>query len=887
VALSGLGLLALSIAVARNRPVIAPVTPAIDLIAAIAALGAAAWVLELLAERQPRGQVLQATLPGWLLGPALAALLAFVGGRTLADGIHLEAIGELAFPGIGGLASLVVSASAILLLWYPLSLIMLRQFQTIGSDGVLPAWLLKPSRRRGYPTRLSIMQLALTVLALALASMFGADQRQVLLNLGAVSFLTLHFGVNLASMLLSSQIRSLAGRFRLPLFPIVPATGAAIIFLLIFALPSWSRIAMLVWLGLGLLLFWQGGRLRMTAAQLGVTVFQERPDVRSHYPVLIPIANQETASALVALGSLIARQRGGHLLLLQVIQVADHLPLDSGRQQAQQQLGFLERLLGEAEAQGVQVEAITRLSRTITQGILDSAAEETAKMIIMGSPVRPQIGSSGFGPIVDSVLEGAACEVGVLIGDGSETPSRLVVPVASQEEGEQAANLALALTEPSGGEVALIHIVRPGGPTREGEQLLSEVAERVNGGDRLSTKLLEAGSALDGILKACSGADLVILSAADQGLLDEEQFGRLPIQLAMRLEAPMLLIRGQATLPAFVARRAWRSLAELFPRLTREEQLAIFRRMRQAVRPNVNYFVLITLSAVIATLGLLLNSPAVVIGAMLVAPLMTPIVGAAVGIAFGDTRTLRDGIAATLQGMLAAIFIAILVTALVPAAEASSEVLARTQPTLVDLFVALASGTAGAYAIARKEVGEALPGVAIAAALLPPLASVGVGLALGEASIAGGALLLFTTNLVAIIFASSLVFLLLGARPPRVEERELRLRQGLVISVLTLVLISLPLGYFLWRTVERDAAEGRARAVIEQTALQWDAARVVDLEIQLAGDRLAVSGIVYSPAPIDPTEVSDLRRALEDSVGRSVDLDLISVTGVDLLLTDQ
>lgn len=883
-ALAGLALLAQVIVLARNRPVVVQVGPELDLFAAVAALGAAAWVLELLAERQPRGQVLQATLPGWLLGPALAALLAFVGSRTLARGMHLEAIGELAFPGIGGVASLSVGATATLLLWYPLSLIMLRQLQTIGSDGVLPDWLRRPSPKRGHPTRLSVLQAVLTALAVGLASVQGADQMQVLLNLGAASFLTLHLGVNVASMLLGNQIRASPGRLHLPLFPLVPATGAAINFLLILVLPNWSRAAILIWLALGLLAFWQGGRARMTAAQLGVTVFQQRPDVRSQYPVMIPVANPETASALVALGGMIARDRGGHLLLLQVIKVADHLPLDSGRQQARHQLDLMKRLLGEAEALGVQVEAITRLSRSVPQGILDSVAEESAKMVIMGSPVRPQLGSSGFGPIVDGVLEGAACEVGVLIGDGTESPRRVVVPVSTEVEGEEAARLALAMTEPAGGQVSLIHIVQPGQPTRTGEQLLSKVAARVNGGDRLEGRVFEAGSALDGILKACSEADLVILGAADQGLLDEEQFGRLPIQVAMRLEAPMLLIRSQATLPAFVARRAWRSFADLFPTLNREEQMAIFRRMREAVRPNVNYFVLITLSAVIATLGLLLNSPAVVIGAMLVAPLMTPLVGAAVGIAFGDTQTLRNGIAATLQGMLAAIFIAILVTALVPAADVSGEVLARTQPTLIDLFVALASGMAGAYAIARKEVGEALPGVAIAAALLPPLASIGIGLALGQASIAGGALLLFTTNLVAIIFASALVFLLLGIRPPRVKERELRLRQGLVISVLTLLLVSIPLGYFLWRTVERDAAEGRAREIVEQTAQRWQAVRVVDLEIRAGNDQMVVSGIVYSPTQIERAQIADLKRELEAAVGRRVELELFGVAGSDLLL---
>jgi uncharacterized membrane protein len=208
--------------------------------------------------------------------------------------------------------------------------------------------------------------------------------------------------------------------------------------------------------------------------------------------------------------------------------------------------------------------------------------------------------------------------------------------------------------------------------------------------------------------------------------------------------------------------------------------------------------------------------------------------------------------------------------------------LARTQPTLIDLFVALASGMAGAYAIARKEVGEALPGVAIAAALLPPLASVGIGLALGEASIAGGALLLFTTNLVAIIFASSIVFLLLGVRPPRVEERELRLRQGLVISVMTLGLVSLPLGFFLWRTVERDRIARNARDIVEGSIAEWGEVRLVDFDVAQAAERVTVSGTLFAESDVSESAIEQLERELELALSRSVRLDLFAVTGARL-----
>lgn len=881
--LAGLGLL-VSVLVLTRRPAV-PAPGDGTLFSAIAALGATVWVLELLAERQPRGRVLQATLPGWAIGPLLAAALAAIGISRTGLPTGLETIGEQALPQYGGVLALGASALATLLLWYPLSLIMLRQLQAIGGDGILPAWLLSPSPKRGYPTRLSVFQGALTAIGLGAAVALEAQPLPALTNLAAATFLTLHLAVCIGSILLARQARSPIAKFRLPLFPVIPASGAAINFLLLLALPAWSRAALFIWLVIGGLAFWRGGRQRMLSAQLGVTVFQDAQrstEVQSEYPVMVPVANPDTASGLVAMGAKIARERGGHLVLLQVVQVEEHLPLDSGRFEAQRRLDLLERLLSEAEQQQVQAEGITRLSRNVSQGIMDTVAEESVKMVVMGSPVRPQLGRSGFGPIVDAVLEAALCEVGVVVGGEPQQLNRVLVPVAEADDGVEAARLALALTEQSGGRVTVAHVVHPEQSAKQTEALLAEVRARANGGGRLETEVLHASSALDGILKACKGSDLVILSGADQGLLDQEQFGRLPIQLAMRIEVPLLLIRRPAALPTLVARRAWRSLADLLPRLQREEQLAVYRSMREAVRPNVNYFVLITLSAVIASLGLLLNSPAVVIGAMLVAPLMSPIVGSAVGITFGDVGTLRDGLTATLQGMLAAIFIAILVTVIVPVAQATTEVLARSQPTLIDLIVALASGMAGAYAIARKEVGEALPGVAIAAALLPPLASVGIGIALGEASIAGGALLLFATNLVAIIFASSLVFLLLGVRPPQVKEREMRLRQGLVTSVITLALVSLPLGYFLLRTVERDRVARNAGNIVEQAVQSWGEAQLAEFSVQQSADRIVIGGTVYVEAPISDENLAALESELQANLPQPVELNLFAVTGVRL-----
>lgn len=125
----------------------------------------------------------------------------------------------------------------------------------------------------------------------------------------------------------------------------------------------------------------------------------------------------------------------------------------------------------------------------------------------------------------------------------------------------------------------------------------------------------------------------------------------------------------------------------------------------------------------------------------------------------------------------------------------SSEILARTSPSVIDLGIALAAGAAGAYATVRKEVGGALPGVAVAVALVPPLATVGVTFALGRADLAWGALLLYLTNLAGIVLIGALVFLLTGFAPRlQVIGEERRVRAGIVTAAVAVIAVSIPLG---------------------------------------------------------------------------------------------
>ncbi|MGC9525201.1 MAG: DUF389 domain-containing protein [Limnospira sp.] len=223
----------------------------------------------------------------------------------------------------------------------------------------------------------------------------------------------------------------------------------------------------------------------------------------------------------------------------------------------------------------------------------------------------------------------------------------------------------------------------------------------------------------------------------------------------------------------------------------------------QASLPDFKFYLLLSLATAIATFGLLTNSAATIIGAMIIAPLMNPIVALAYALIVLNPRLIERSIFTLLTGLLSVILIAYLTTDLLGLKVVGSEILGRIQPNSLDLGVALAAGAAAAFANTRRSIANALPGVAIAVALVPPLSVVGIGLCLGklgteiavsygiDSSIAAGSFLLFITNLAGIIFSASLVFVSQKYGRPK------RAIFGLTVSLLCLSLLLQPLGFSL------------------------------------------------------------------------------------------
>lgn len=177
------------------------------------------------------------------------------------------------------------------------------------------------------------------------------------------------------------------------------------------------------------------------------------------------------------------------------------------------------------------------------------------------------------------------------------------------------------------------------------------------------------------------------------------------------------------------------------------------------------FWAMLTLSAIIAVAGVVGDSTATVIGAMIVAPLSTPILGVGLGITTGRASLVGKSLLMVGLGVVLVVVLGAVIAQLVPNPTnvlTNSQVLGRTSPTLMDLTAALATGLVGAIAAARRDVGDVLPGVAIAISLVPPLAVVGVCLGSGAPALAVGAFVLFASNVLAMIITASVVLVAAG-----------------------------------------------------------------------------------------------------------------------------
>lgn len=286
------------------------------------------------------------------------------------------------------------------------------------------------------------------------------------------------------------------------------------------------------------------------------------------------------------------------------------------------------------------------------------------------------------------------------------------------------------------------------------------------------------------------------------------------------------------------------------------DQALVIEKRREDCAMSARYMFMIAMSGGIAVLGLLLSSPAVVIGAMLLSPLMGPIIGLGFAMAIGDYGWLRQSAKSLAYGSIIAVLLCAFIVFLSPLQTVTTEIAARTRPNLFDLLVALFSALAGAYAMIRGREGT-IVGVAIATALMPPLAVVGFGLATWNWTVFSGALLLYFTNLMTIALTAALMARLYGFRSS-LSERQTQF-QNAVIAV-AFIGLAVPLGYSL-RQIGWEA--NASRQIQGEVMDAFDGrVRLSQFDINFDAEPIEVSATVLTP---------ELRNDAEESASRGME----------------
>ncbi|WP_054696909.1 TIGR00341 family protein [Syntrophomonas palmitatica] len=317
--------------------------------------------------------------------------------------------------------------------------------------------------------------------------------------------------------------------------------------------------------------------------------------------------------------------------------------------------------------------------------------------------------------------------------------------------------------------------------------------------------------------------------------------------------------------------------------MSSEERSEIYRHICSLSRPTPSFYLMVCLSTVIATYGLLANSTAVVIGAMLVAPLMGPIFGIALGLSNGDNRLLRYSLVSELLGILIAVLLATII-GLVPLRPGfESEILSRTQPTIYDVIIALVSGLAGAFSMVDKRIGAALPGVAIATALVPPLSACGLCISIADWDLAGGAFMLFLINLLAIEFAAALVFVLSGLvdlkRKDAPSKTYLLRRFGFSLAII--ILMAVIMTKSLYGIITEKALADNLRTVISQQVAGTSGARLSELRYEKHSTAIDVIAVFLTPHEIEAAQVAKIEKQLQATINPNIHLIIRSLISRD------
>jgi uncharacterized hydrophobic protein (TIGR00271 family) len=598
------------------------------------------------------------------------------------------------------------------------------------------------------------------------------------------------------------------------------------------------------------------------------------------HTVVVPVSNETGMQPLIDLAlSLACPDHGRVLALLLAMGEPEEHAL---------RLHQIEPSIDSLREAGRPVDLVVHTSISQTRGILDATRELRADILLLDARL-PAEGGAKLGTVVENIIPVSPCPVILYRPGESHRVGRIVVPIREGCEAHSASQLALALERrlkvPV--EALFLEMESPKSEpaywdeTRQMEATLFGQSDK----PRVTQTVIKVTSPVEGFVSHARDDDLAVADVSEQAEWQSWLWEDSSLDAVRRWPGAFLFnASGEMVLP-----KSWLDKlgSWLQPKVTQFEEEELTRDADESSYSSLDFQVLIIVSAILAAFGLLLNSNAVIIGAMLVAPLMTPLIALATGLVVGSLGIMRQAAGTLLLGILASLLVALLVGWISSTSIVTAEMAGRGNVTFLDMGVALASGVIGAYAKARKDIPSALAGVAIAAALMPPLVTVGLAVSFREWPLAQGASLLFLTNIVCITLAAWATFRWLGLHPGKGDDPTARRRaSAILVAFLVAILVALNI-----QTID-TAASGRIESVLRESFQQ---AELVSYEVRQSEPLEVVATVRQAVGNLDDSsEIIEAQRSLEELLEAPVELSVVlepvlnaDVATANLVFADQ
>lgn len=331
-------------------------------------------------------------------------------------------------------------------------------------------------------------------------------------------------------------------------------------------------------------------------------------------------------------------------------------------------------------------------------------------------------------------------------------------------------------------------------------------------------------------------------------------------------------------------------LVNIFKNVQKSE---IIEEVKSEVTFSYQYFSLLILSVVIATFGLLLGNTAIIIGAMILSPMIWPIIGLSVGtVTSKKNLTVSSAILLTIS-IVVTVLVSYGISVISPIVEVNTEIALRINPTFFDLIIALAAGTAAILIIAWPKYSNALAGVAVAASVLPPICVTGIGLALGDTGVAYGSFILFLTNMASIIFVGIGIFALFRFYRKSDENQVKKVELGLMLSFIVVLLLSFQLIFSLSQILYEENAEVAIESTLTEELHHISSDITVDSvnasSLSRSNDLIDIVSTVRVPSDVQitVTQKNEIVEKIAETLGKEINLELRIVPVLKVVAQDE